>query len=89
MHDLSKRRMIDEKLNGWIEVYELRGTGSTKVRARELVELYESAAPVPNEMPGPDANEFLFELRELVAESVEHGGGELRGWKRQPLPLTE
>ena len=89
LHDLSKRRMIDEKLNGWIEVYELRGTGSTKVRARELVELYESAAPVPNEMPGPDANEFLFELRELVAESVEHGGGELRGWKRQPLPLTE
>jgi hypothetical protein len=83
LHDLSRRRMIDEQLSGWVEAYELRGTGSTRVRAKELVGLYESAAPVPNEMPGPDANEFLFELRELVAESIEDGGGELRGWKRE------
>jgi len=89
LHDLSRRRMIDEQLSGWVEAYELKGTGSTRVRARDLVDLYETAAPIPNEMPGPDANEFLFELRELVAESVEDGGGELRGWKRQPLPLPE
>ena len=88
LHDLSRRRMIDEQLSGWVEAYERRGTGSTRVRARELVGLYESAAPVPNEMPGPDANEFLFELRELVAESVEKGGGQLRGWKLEPLPST-
>lgn len=82
LHELSKRRLIDERLSGWVEAYEHRGTGSTKVRAKDLVGLYESAAPVPNEMPGPDANEFLFELRELVAESVLEGGGELRGWTR-------
>ena len=87
LHDLSRRRMIDEQLSGWVEAYELKGTGSTRVRAKELVDLYETAAPIPNEMPGPDANEFLFELRELVAESVEDGGGELRGWKRETLPL--
>lgn len=74
--------MIDEQLSGWVEAYELRGTGSTRVRAKELIGLYEMAAPVPNEMPGADANEFLFELRELVAESVQEGGGELRGWTR-------
>jgi hypothetical protein len=85
LHDLSRRRMIDEQLSGWVEAYELKGSGSTRVRAKELVGLYESAAPVPNEMPGPDANEFLFELRELVAESVEDGGGELRGWKREAV----
>ena len=89
LHDLSRRRMIDEQLSGWVEAYELRGTGSTRVRAKDLVGLYESAAPVPNEMPGPDANEFLFELRELVAESVQDGGGDLRGWRRQSLPLAE
>lgn len=82
LHDLSKRRLIDERLSGWVEAYEHRGTGSTKVRAKDLVGLYESAAPVPNEMPGPDVNEFLFELRELVAQSVLEGGGELRGWTR-------
>lgn len=81
LHEMSRRRMIDEQLSGWVEAYERKGTGSTRVRAKELVDLYESAAPIPNEMPGPDANEFLFELRELVAESVVDGGGELRGWK--------
>jgi hypothetical protein len=84
LHDLSKRRLIDERLSGWVEAYERRGTGSTKVRARELVGLYESAAPVPNEMPGPDLNEFLFEVRELVAESIIAGNGEVRGWTREP-----
>lgn len=72
-----------------VEAYELRGTGSTRERVKELVGLYESAAPAPNEMPGPDANEFLFELRELVAQSVEDGGGELRGWKRLQRTVTE
>jgi len=47
-----------------------------------MVSLYEEAAPIPNEMPGPDANEFLFELRELIADSVEEGGGTLCGWTR-------
>ena len=41
--------------------------------------LYEGAAPVPNEMPSTDAKLFLFELRELIAQSVITGGGELRG----------
>jgi hypothetical protein len=89
LHELSHRRMIDERLSGWVEAYERRGEGSTRVRARELAGLYESAAPIPNEMPGPDANEFLFELRELVAESVEEGGGVLRGWRREPIPAVE
>lgn len=83
LHDLSKRRLIDERLSGWVEAYEHRGTGSTRVRAKELVGLYESAAPVPNEMPGPDLNEFLFEIRELVAESIVAGNGEVRGWTRE------
>jgi hypothetical protein len=84
LHELSKRRLIEERLSGWVEAYEHRGTGSAKVRARDLVGLYESAAPVPNEMPGPDLNEFLFEVRELVAESIFAGNGEVRGWSREP-----
>ena len=88
LHDLSRRRLIDEQLSGWVEAYALKGTGSTKVRAKELVGLYESAAPVPNEMPAPDVNEFLTELREIVTESVEDGGGEVRGWSR-PVEVLE
>jgi len=90
LHELAKTRVLDERISGWVEAYEHRGTGSTRVRARDMVTLYEEAAPVPNEMPGPDANEFLFELRELIAESVIDGGGSLRGWTRTANePTTE
>ena len=83
LHALSKRRILDERFSGWLAAFEHRGPGSTRIRARDIVSIYESAAPVPNEMPGPDSNEFLFEIRELVAESVEAGGGKLEGWIRQ------
>lgn len=83
LHELARARVLEERISGWVEAFEHRGTGSTRVRAREVVTLYEEAAPVPNEMPGPDANEFLFELRELIAESVTEGGGSLRGWTRE------
>jgi hypothetical protein len=36
-----------------LKAYELRGGGSTRVLMKELVDLYESAMPIPNEMPGP------------------------------------
>jgi|LSQX01.1.fsa_nt_gb ABC-type dipeptide/oligopeptide/nickel transport system ATPase subunit len=84
LHELSNRRLVAERLSGWVEAYEHRGTGSTRVRAKDMIALYESAAPVPNEMPGPDLNEFLFEVRELVAESIIDEGGEIRGWTREP-----
>ncbi len=87
LHELARRRILDERFSGWLEAFEYRGTGSTRVRARDIVTIYESAAPVPNEMPGPDSNEFLFEIRELVAESVEAGGGKLKGWTREDLQL--
>lgn len=82
LHDLSTRRLLAERISGWVEAFDHRGPGSTRVRAREIVTLYESAAPVPNEMPGPDANEFLFEIREVVAESITECGGEVCGWTR-------
>ena len=87
LHELARRRILDERFSGWVEAYEHRGTGSTFDRARDIVTIYESAAPVPNEMPGPDSNEFLFEIRELVADSVADGGGKLKGWTREDLQL--
>jgi hypothetical protein len=62
-HDLSRRRVLDERVREWVVAYEYRGKDSTRVRAREVATIYEEAAPIPNEMPGPDANKFLFELR--------------------------
>lgn len=82
LHELSRKRILDDRVKGWIEAYEHRGRGSTRDRARDVASLYEGAAPIPIEMPGPNANEFLFEVRELIADSIEEGGGTLRGWRR-------
>lgn len=82
LHDLSKRRVMEERVRDWMVAFEYRGIGSTRTRARDVVSIYQGAAPVPNEMPGADENQFLFELRELIAESVLTAGGELRGWER-------
>lgn len=87
LHDLARRRILDERFGGWLAAYEHRGTGSTRDRARDIVGLYEDAAPVPNETPAA-SNEFMFEVRELVAEAVEAGGGKLRSCTRQESPTS-
>lgn len=82
LHELSSRRLLATRIQEWIGAYEHRGPGSTRVRATEIRNLYEAAAPIPNEMPVPEANEFLFEIREIVAQSIEECGGRVRGWTR-------
>ena len=88
LHELSPRRLLVEQLTAWRSAFDHRGYGSTRVRAREVLSVYELAAPVPNEMPDKEANDFLFEIRELVAESIEAGGGEIRGWTRAGATKT-
>lgn len=85
LHDLSHRRVLDECISGWAQAFGYRGEGSTKRRARSIIELYSIAAPIPNEMPGPDANEFLNEMRALAVEAIEAGGGKLKGWSREEV----
>jgi hypothetical protein len=82
LHDISARRLIVERLHSWMEAYSHHGTGSTRVRAREVVSLYESAAPIPTEISASDENQFLFEVRELVKDAILSGGGEVVGWSR-------
>ena len=83
LHDMSRRRVLEERVREWVSAYEHRGIGSTRIRAREVITIYEEAAPIPNEMPGPDANKFLFDLRGLIADSVKMAGGQLKGWSQE------
>jgi len=83
LHELSRRRILEDRVREWVSAYEHRGIGSTRLRAREVATIYEEAAPIPNEMPDSDSNKFLFELRELIAASVKSSGGQLKGWKEQ------
>ena len=58
--------MLEEHVSEWVTAYEHRGEGSTLVRAWDVVTVYEVAAPIPDEMPGPDANEILFQILKKV-----------------------
>ena len=48
-----------------------------------MITIYEEVAPILNEMPGPDANKFLFDLRGLIADSIKMAGGQLKGWSQE------
>jgi GTPase Era involved in 16S rRNA processing len=81
LHDFARDRILDGKLPEWLAAYSHRGYGSTSRRASDIRAIYASAAPIPNETPGPDSNAFLFAIRELVANAIKTHGGEVRGWE--------
>ncbi len=78
MHEFSKDRLFMSKVKEWSHAYYAhRGLGSTIGRAFDIREIYESAAPIPGEIPTPDANMFLSGMRKLVKDSIQAGGGNM------------
>lgn len=82
LHDFARARLLDGKLPEWLAAYNFRGYGSASRRATTIRTIYAAAAPIPNETPGPDGNEFLFAMRDLVKDAVENNGGHVSGWER-------
>jgi hypothetical protein len=81
LHALSTQRLIQSHLADWVTAYDHRGAGSTRSRARDIRAVYEAGAPVPAEMPGKDANDFLFDVRSLVQAAITSSGGAVVGWQ--------
>jgi GTPase SAR1 family protein len=71
------RRMREEHLNEWTVAYSQRGTGSTRVRAREIRSINEDVAPVPDEVPAPLASKLLDDFREIFREAATAAGAEI------------
>jgi hypothetical protein len=78
MHEEGFRRLVRDRMMDWAKAFELSGPGSTVPRARRVRDIYDSAAPVPNEAPTADAHRFLVEMRALVARAVESAGGRMK-----------
>jgi len=79
LHALIKDRLFHDQVHAWGTAYAYRGTGSTKLRARDMRDIYETAAPIPGETPSSDANQFLDVVRDLFREAVKTAGGEVIG----------
>lgn len=54
-----------------------RGSGSTVDRAYDIRDIYNAAAPIPREVPSPDANQFLGEIWQLVKDAIKSSGGKM------------
>ena len=76
---LSTRRVWLERIDVWERAYHKSGRGSTFVRAHIIGnEIYEPAAPVPEDMPSPGRNQFLREVVAQVEAAAEKFGAKLR-----------
>jgi len=79
LHTLISERFTHDHLNEWVSAYGYRGTGSTRLRARDIRGIYESASPIPLETPAPDASSFLDAIRHLFREAALAAGGRVVG----------
>jgi len=78
LHDFTSDRLFINKVSEWSHAYYAhRGRGSTINRAFDIRNIYDSAAPIPGEIPTSDANKFLSEVRKLVKDSIQAGGGNM------------
>ena len=65
--ELATRMVRIERADEWQKALNQSGTGSTFVRAKIIAEeIYDKAAPVPDQTPSPDRNKFLHEVMALV-----------------------
>lgn len=69
-------RLLYSKKPDWYRAYSgYRGTGSTRLRAKAIEDIYEYASPIPDEIPDSNTHEFLSDIRQIVQRSVEQSGG--------------
>jgi len=77
LHDLISVRLSAGRLNEWIVAFERRGTGSTRIRARDIQGIYDVAAPMPSENSALSFADFLDAIRDLFEEAVQAAGARI------------
>jgi len=71
------RRLREEHRNEWQVAYDKKGTGSARLRAREIRSINEDVAPVPDEVPAPLASKLLDDFREIFRQAAAAAGAEI------------
>jgi len=77
LRKLARKRLISDPVLDWGTAFSRRGTGSTRVRARDIAMIYDLAVPIPDETVDGEMDEFIVDITELVREAVKEGGGKL------------
>jgi hypothetical protein len=77
LHNFVADRLVEQHLSDWRTAFDHSGRGSTFIRAREIRDIYETAAPVPGIVVTQISVQFLKEIRNMVHQAVEQSGGQL------------
>ena len=73
--DLASKRVHHSRNKEWRNAYDLRGRGSTFVRARIIGNnILEEAAPIPDTIPSPTRGEFLRDVYAVLEETAQETG---------------
>ena len=78
LHDLARQRLFHDRVKDWVAAYAHKGTGSTFVRAQDIVYIYNEAAPIPGEVADGNASQLVSSITTIVRESITKSEGELR-----------
>ncbi|MEQ1619509.1 MAG: hypothetical protein ABL883_14335, partial [Terricaulis sp.] len=79
LHKLARTRVIDDALESWRTAFQIKGQGSTFVRAQRINGIYESAAPVPSAVVTAPAADFVKAVRTLVHDAIYAQGARIDG----------
>jgi len=75
LHEYIVSSTWNEKMTEWVHAYQLCGTGSTKVRAKEIQEIYKTTIPEPYEFHSQ--SKIVYEIYKILKKSVENCGGRM------------
>ena len=77
LHSLAMERLIEERLSDWSRAFEHVGRESSYSRARDVRNIYQTAAPIPGIESTPQSSEFLSNVRDLVFDAIKNAGGKI------------
>ena len=77
LHEFVETKLIHVPRRNWVKAFEFRGPGSTYERAVVIRNIYESSAPIPGPALEANSGEFLRQVRHLLHDAIEEGGGTL------------
>jgi hypothetical protein len=70
--------IADEHLMEWVAAHNRRGRGSSFVRARQVMDIYEAAAPIPGTVTDRTSLDFLRKIRGIMRKAIIDNGGEIQ-----------
>ncbi len=77
LHDFFSGRLFIDKIEKWYHAYSHKGTGSARIRAYDVKDIYNEAAPIPGEVPDKKTSKFVKKIRSILQEAVSEGGGKI------------